>query len=430
MRKAEHTYPEAIVASAGQPRQPGTQVFRATFLKTLARITDGQIVVVDACSRQAFGSPTRRCPLSVTLTIYDPSTYRDIVCGGTLSAGEAYMSGKWKVSDLTALIRIVLVNRVVIDSFDSGLSRIIEPLRRLAHWYHRNTRDQGRRNIRAHYDLGDELFCLFLDPTMNYSALVYPTPESSLDEAAIHKMDLVCRKLGLDRNDHLLEIGTGWGGLAIHAASRYGCRVTTTTISENQFEAASRRVRESSLGDRIRVINQDYRDLDGSFDKLVSIEMIEAVGHDYLDTYLSRCGQLLSSNGRMLIQAILMADQNFSASKRTVDFIQKYIFPGGALPSMPRINEAISRVTDMRVSGLQDISQHYARTLRDWRERFLERLPEVRSIGYPDEFIRMWEYYLCYCEGAFRERAITSVQLVCDKPDCRLDATLSSARKA
>jgi len=301
------------------------------------------------------------------------------------------------------------------------MSWLLRASHRLGHRLKANSKSRSRRNIQAHYDLGDDLFELFLDPTMSYSSAVYPSPGASLEEAAVHKLDLVCRKLRLTPDDHLLEIGTGWGGLALHAASRYGCRVTTTTISDNQFRAARAKVKAAGLEDRVTVLKKDYRDLEGQYDKLVSIEMIEAVGHQYMDTYIRVCGERLKPHGRALIQAILMSDRNFDNYIRSVDFIQKYIFPGGALPSISSISSSVRRMTDLQITGFHDITRDYARTLADWRRRFMSRLREVRALGYPEEFIRMWEYYLCYCEGGFAERAICTAQIVFDKPLCRLE---------
>jgi cyclopropane-fatty-acyl-phospholipid synthase len=306
------------------------------------------------------------------------------------------------------------------DHLESGMARFGGVLLKLAHWYRRNTRAGSQRNIHAHYDLGNELFQLFLDPTMMYSSAVFPRPDASLEEASLHKLDLVCRKLDLRPDDHLLEIGTGWGGLALHAARNFGCRVTTTTISRNQFDFATGRVRGAGLGDRVKVLARDYRDLTGTFDKLVSIEMIEAVGHRFLDGYFRICSERLKPAGRMLLQAIVIADRNFEQARRSVDFIQKYIFPGGALSSCGALLSSVSRTTDLQLAGFQDIGLDYARTLRIWRERFLGRLRDVQRLGYPDDFVRMWEWYLAYCEGGFRERAISAVQVVFDKPECRL----------
>jgi cyclopropane-fatty-acyl-phospholipid synthase len=359
------------------------------------------------------------------LRVRDLSAYRDVAIGGTIGAAEAYMHGKWTAPDLTALVRVFVANRDVLDAMDRGLARLGAPLLRLAHWRHRNTPGQSRRNIHAHYDLGNDLYRLFLDPTMMYSAAIYPREDSTLEEAALYKLDLICRRLHLVPEDHLLEIGTGWGGLALHAARHYGCRVTTTTLSARQRELALERVREAGLTGRITVLDRDYRELEGEYDKLVSVEMIEAVGLDFLDEYFRVCSARLRPHGRMLLQGIVIADRFYEQARRSVDFIQKYIFPGGALPSLGAMQNAIMRVTDLQLVHLHDIGMDYARTLREWRQRFMSQLHAVRQLGYSEEFIRMWEYYLAYCEGGFLERAISDVQVVLDKPACQLPAVTS-----
>ncbi|MEZ5565906.1 MAG: cyclopropane-fatty-acyl-phospholipid synthase family protein [Gammaproteobacteria bacterium] len=390
----------------------------------LRTLSTGRLRITDALGTWHFGPPAMP---EVTLRIHDQSAYVDIASGGSIGAAEAYMAGKWSTTDLPGVMRLMARNRDLLIRMETGMSRAGSALLKLTHCYQRNTRTGSRRNIRAHYDLGDPLFALFLDPTMMYSSAVFPRDDSTLEQASLHKLDLVCQKLALSPDDHLLEIGTGWGGLAVHAASRFGCRVTTTTISRNQFDYASRRVREAGLADRITVLGTDYRDLTGSFDKLVSIEMIEAVGHRFLDTYFRICSERLKPAGRMLLQSIVIADRNFEYARRSVDFIQKYIFPGGALPSVGTALQSIGRVTDLQLTSLQDIGMDYARTLQIWRERFLNRVHEVRNLGYPDEFVRMWEWYLAYCEGGFRERVISAAQLVFDKPGCRLEPWRASA---
>lgn len=413
--------PAGRAAEAAGLRADGvSRLARSGCLRRLTGISDGRLVIRDADGAWEFGKPTALCQQEVQVRVSDPGAWLDLATGGTIGAAEAYMQGKWQASDLTGLMRILVLNREVMDGLERGLARLGQPLLRLVHWYRRNSRRGSRRNIHAHYDLGNELFSLFLDPTMMYSSAVYPRADSSLEEAAVHKLELICRKLELGPDDHLLEIGTGWGGLALHAARHYGCRVTTTTISANQLEHARRRVAEAGLADRVTVLSTDYRDLRGQFDKLVSVEMIEAVGLRYLDDYFRACSERLKPCGRMLLQAIVIADRHFEQAKRSVDFIQKYIFPGGALPSMAAMLDSVARRTDLQLSGLQDIGLDYARTLGDWRERFLARLADVRALGYPDEFIRMWEWYLAYCEAGFRERATSTVQLVFDKPRCRL----------
>lgn len=288
--------------------------------------------------------------------------------------------------------------------------------------YHLGRRDSlsgSRRNIAEHYDLGNEFFQLFLDPTMMYSSGVFPSRSDSMEQASVNKMAVVCEKLSLGEDDHLLEIGTGWGGLAVYAAQHYGCRVTTTTISTEQYEHARAKVEAAGLTGQVTVLNQDYRELSGAFDKLVSIEMIEAVGLEHISTYLQKCASLLKPGATMLLQSITIADQRFHAASRAVDFIQRYIFPGGALPSITMLMAEATRTTDLRAYGLEDITEHYAVTLHKWREAFWEAVPQVRELGFDDYFIRMWDYYLAYCEGGFMERAISCVHLQFHKPEYR-----------
>jgi cyclopropane-fatty-acyl-phospholipid synthase len=422
MNDFDDTFDGVEHAAAERSASLAVRMARRAVLRQLRALHHGRLQIQDALGTSVLGEAPEPAGIEVRVRITDLSAWLDIASGGTIGAAEAYMAGKWHSSDLLAAMRLLVINRKVMDGLETGMARLGSTLLRLAHWQHRNTRTGSRRNIHAHYDLGDALFSLFLDPSMMYSAAVFPHAEATLEEASRHKLDLICRKLELQPDDHLLEIGTGWGGLAIHAARHYGCRVTTTTISENQFSFARQRVQEAGLADRITVLSQDYRDLQGQFDKLVSVEMIEAVGHRFMDQYFRICSERLKPAGRMLLQSITIADRYHEQAMHAVDFIQKYIFPGGALPSISSISSAVSRVTDLQISHLHDIGIDYARTLRIWRERFMQRLPEVRSLGYPDEFIRMWEWYLLYCEAGFLERAISTVQLVFDKPDCRLAA--------
>jgi len=351
--------------------------------------------------------------------VHDPRFYSEIAFGGSIGAGEAYMQGYWSVDDLTALVRILLQNRAVLDGMEGGAARVTAPLQQALHWAARNTRTGSRRNIAAHYDLGNEFFRLFLDPTLMYSSAVFERAGMTLEEASLAKLDRICRKLDLQPQDHVLEIGTGWGGFALHAARHYGCRVTTTTISRQQHELAQERIAAAGLGDRITLLFEDYRDLAGQYDKLVSIEMIEAVGHRYYDAYFRQCSALLKPAGMMLLQAITIADQHYDAARKSVDFIQRHIFHGSCIPSVTVMNDAVARVTDMRLYHLEDIGPHYATTLRHWRENLLANLDQVRALGYPEEFIRKWEFYFCYCEGGFAERAIGDVQMLLVKPWAR-----------
>lgn len=392
---------------------------RRILLDKLRYLHHGEITIVEAGTSQTFGRAGPSFPLSATVWVKSPAFYSDVAFGGSVGAGEAYIHGCWETSDLVALDRILLRNRDVLENMDGGAARLARPLRRAFHWLNRNTRKGSRRNIAAHYDLGNDFYALWLDPEMMYSCAWYETPETSLDEAAVAKLDRICRRLELGPGDRVVEIGTGWGGFAVHAAKHYGCHVTTTTISREQHDYARRRIDDEGLSDRITLLLDDYRDLDGQYDKLVSIEMIEAVGHEYLDTFFRKCSSLLKPDGQMLLQSITIADQRYDDARRNVDFIKRYVFPGGFLPSVTAMTSALTRVTDLRAVNIEDIGLHYAWTLRDWRQRFLARIDDVRAQGFSDEFLRLWDFYLTYCESAFLERAIGDVQLHAIKPGAR-----------
>jgi cyclopropane-fatty-acyl-phospholipid synthase len=349
---------------------------------------------------------------TASLEVRDPAFYAELAFGGSVGAAESYMLGHWSSPDLTGLLRLLLVNRTALDSLEGGLARLTAPLRLAAHWLHRNTRAGSRRNIAAHYDLGNDFFRLMLDETMMYSCALFERDGMTLADASRAKLDLACRKLDLRPDHHVLEIGTGWGGFAIHAASRHGCRVTTTTISPSQCELARERVRAAGLEDRVTVLLEDYRDLRGSYDRLVSIEMIEAIGHRQFETFFRRSGELLARDGRMLLQSITIADRHYERARDEVDFIKRYIFPGCCIPSVGALTAAMVASSDLRVVHLEDIGPHYARTLAAWRRNFHANLDRVRALGYPDTFVRLWEFYLCYCEAGFAERALGDVQML------------------
>ena len=385
----------------------------------LESLRDGQIVVSENGRHESFGEVTDDLPLTVHLTINYPRFYSDIAFGGAVGAGESFMQGCWTCDELTTLVRILVKNRDVLLDMDSGTARLTRPLQKLFHWLNRNTRNGSRRNIAAHYDLGNDFYALWLDKRMMYSGAIFEHADMSLEAASVAKLDRICRKLDLSPADHVLEIGTGWGGFAIHAAENYGCRVTTTTISKQQHDYAKDAIARAGLEDRITLLQSDYRDLEGQYDKLVSIEMIEAVGHEFHDTYFRKCCELVKKDGLMLLQAITIADQHYERAKKTVDFIKRYIFPGGCLTSVTAMSETLTRVTDMRIVDLEDIGPHYATTLRRWHDRFFDNIDQVRSMGFSEEFIRMWHYYLCYCEGGFLERAIGNVQMLMMRPHAR-----------
>jgi len=377
----------------------------------LAALEHGVVELVDGERRERFGQRTPRCALACTVHVLDPRFYAEVVFGGSVGAGESYMAGDWRADDLVALVRILAANRGVLDGLEGGFSRVVAPARALLHAAARNTRGGSRRNIAAHYDIGNDFFELFLDPTLTYSSAFFAHPGMSLEAAQIAKFDRICRKLDLRPDDHLLEIGTGWGALALHAASRYGCRVTTTTISREQHALADERIRAAGLADRITLRLDDYRDLDGVYDKIVSIEMIEAVGHQYFDAFFRRCNALLAPGGTMLLQAITIADQQYAAARDSVDFIKRHIFPGCCIPSVTAMAEAVARTPSLRIVDLEDIGPHYATTLAAWRANLLAARDAARNRGYNDTLLRMWDFYLAYCEGGFAERALGVVQL-------------------
>jgi cyclopropane-fatty-acyl-phospholipid synthase len=397
------------------------RVARWLVLRVLARIGGGELVIVEGQTRMTLGTASVERPLRAVLEVRSERFYRQLL-RGSIGLCESYMDGLWECEDLVALTRIAALNVGALDRLRRAFAPVLIPLQRWARWLARNTRVRSRRRIAAHYDLGNELFGLFLDNTMMYSCAVFERPDASLEQASLAKLERVCAKLELGPEDHLLEIGTGWGGLAIYAAQRYGCRVTTTTISLEQHGYARARVREAGLEDRVSVLLQDYRELTGRYDKLVSIEMIEAVGWQYFPTFFRRCSELLADDGAMLLQAITIDDRAYQVEKAGKSFINTYIFPGGCLPSMEIISRSIARVTDLQQVQLEDITAHYATTLVRWRERFLAATERLTELGYDERFRRLWELYLCYCEGGFRERRIQDVQLLLAKPGYRADA--------
>jgi cyclopropane-fatty-acyl-phospholipid synthase len=333
-----------------------------------------------------------------------------------MGLAESYMRDEWSTNDLTALLQLLYRADADRAAFKSLLASTTG---RIARWLERlwgNTIARSRRQIAAHYDLSNEFFQLMLDPTMMYSSGYFKSPDMTLEEASVAKLDQICRKLDLQPGQKLLEIGSGWGGFGLHAVSRYSAKLTTTTISRAQFDLAQSRFAAAGIADQVELKLEDYRNLQGSFDRLVSIEMIEAVGEQNLDTYFRKCGQLLRPGGRMVIQAIVMPEQRYADYCRGVDFIQKYIFPGGFLPSITAMQHSVGRTTDWRLQNLEDLTSHYARTLLEWRRRFMDQIEAVKQLGFDDRFIRMWEYYLCYCEAAFREQAVRVVQIVWERP--------------
>ncbi|MDQ6811447.1 MAG: cyclopropane-fatty-acyl-phospholipid synthase family protein [Actinomycetota bacterium] len=388
-----------------------TGLSRTVLAPFLASIRNGSLTVLEGDRRHVFGEGD----LAGTVRIRSPRAWR-MLLRGSRGLAEGYAQGLWDSPDLTAVIRVAARNADRLDRARMRLAPLLTPLQRVRALAMRSTRRRSRRDIAAHYDLGNELFELMLDPTMMYSCALFERPEMSLREASIAKLERVCEKLELGPEDHVLEIGSGWGGFALHACRTRGCRVTTTTISREQYEHTLGEVRRAGLGERVTVLKDDYRDLRGSYDKLVSIEMIEAVGWRHLGEFFEQCSQLLAPEGRMLLQAITINDRAYEAERASRSFINTYIFPNGCLPSLAAISQSLERRTDLRVEHLEDLTPHYVETLRRWRVNFLRNARRLAALGYDERFRRLWTLYLCYCEAGFAERRIGDVQLVLAKP--------------
>ncbi len=380
--------------------------------QTFGNLSDNSIY-----SHNKSSSAVGRHSLRVTLTIHDISVYRQLLFGGSIALADSYINGEWDTDDLTGLIRLAARNLAVLNKLENRFAGVSKAFERAKHQLRSNDQTNAKSNILAHYDLGNAMYERFLDATMMYSSAVYLTPETSLSAAQQHKLALICQRLQLTADDHVIEIGTGWGGFAIYAATHYGCQVTTTTISDAQYQEAQRRVNDAGLEDKITLLKQDYRELTGHYDKLVSIEMIEAVGHEYLPTFFAKCNDLLKPTGLMVLQAITFNDQNYQEYLNSVDFIQTHIFPGGCLLSNQELNTQFTQQTDMVIKQLHDYGFDYAYTLRDWRTAFMTQREEIKALGYDEAFIRLWEFYFCYCEGGFLERTIGVVQVTAVKPD-------------
>lgn len=377
---------------------------------TLEVVENGQITKFGLC--QPSHQQER---LHGQIIIHDAKIYRDFIQGGSIGVAEGYIDKRWSSPDLTKIIRIFAKAQNLTDKIEAKSSWFNKVKHSLFHYVNRNSHKGAKKNILAHYDLGNELYKRFLDPEMVYSAAIYPSKSSSLAQAQLHKLELICQRLNLKASDHLLEIGTGWGGLAIYAAQHYGCKVTTTTISEEQYQYAKARIEQLGLTQQITLLKEDYRNLTGQFDKLVSIEMIEAVGYQYMNSFFNQCNARLKPGGKMLLQAITIADQRFEYYRNNVDFIQRYIFPGGFLPSINLMTDKLNQQTDMVMEELHDIGLDYARTLADWRNLFNQAWPELKTLGFDEQFKRLWLYYFAYCEGAFLERSISTVHLIARK---------------
>jgi cyclopropane-fatty-acyl-phospholipid synthase len=411
--------PHGLTTNERDVSPRGGPPWRSLVHRGMRSLGAGSLTIHDGAAIDRYGTTDAATDQRATLTVHDARFYRRVALGGSLGAAESYLRGEWSTPDLTGLLQLFVRNLPAADEMEGGLARLTTPLARLWHRLRSNSRTGSRKNIHAHYDLGNEFFEMFLDETMTYSCGIFERDDATMAEASRAKLDRICRKLELTPDDHVLEIGTGWGSFAIHAAGHYGCRVTTTTISREQHDLAAARIREAGLEDRIDLRLQDYRDLDGVYDKLVSIEMIEAVGHEYLGEFFRRCADLLKPDGRMVLQAITMPDQRYDQYRRSVDFIQRFVFPGSCVPSVAAMMNANAASSDLKLAHLEEFGAHYATTLRRWREAFFASSDEVRAQAYPESFIRLWEYYLCYCEAGFAERYIGAVQMTLHKSACR-----------
>ena len=391
--------------------------FKKIILKKFKQLQFGFLQISDGDEEYHFGDD--RSELKVNVQIFSPEFYVFMGSGGLLGVTESYTAGYWQSNNLVSLIRIVIQNKDVMNQLDSGWARLFKPLNNYIHRLRQNSLDGSKKNILAHYDLSNEFYQLWLDETMTYSCGVFDNKSSTLEEASVEKLDRICRKLQLTDRDSVLEIGTGWGSFAIHAAKHYGCKVTTTTISDAQYELAKERINQENLTDRITLLKDDYRKLTGRYDKIVSIEMIEAVGHEYVPVFFKTVSSLLKDDGLFVMQGITYNDQNFDVYKNSVDFIKKYIFPGSCLISVSQVTETMKTYTDLSIVHLEDITIHYATTLKIWRENFQSSIASIKALGFSSAFIKMWDFYFVYCEAGFRERHIGDYQFVFSKPRAR-----------
>lgn len=407
-----------------QPSATAMERFlRSRLLATLSGLQRGTLSLHDPLGHQQLGQHRGGADdPQARITVQDMRFYRALAMNGSVGAAEAYADGTWRSDDLVALVRLLVRHRDLLDRMETGTARLGGAAMRLWHAWRENTREGSRRNIAAHYDLGNAFFGLFLSEDLMYSSALWADANDTLEAASTRKLDVICRKLDLKPGQRVVEIGTGWGGFALHAARHYGCHVTTTTISREQFALASQRVREAGLGDRVTVLSSDYRDLEGSYDRLVSIEMIEAIGARYMETYFGKICSLLKADGMALVQAITIEDHRYAKALASVDFIKRHIFPGSFIPSLNAMLEAKTRASDLALVHQEDFGLSYALTLRAWRERFMANLDEARAQGYDERFLRLWEFYLAYCEGGFLERAIGVSHLLLSKPGARPSA--------
>ncbi len=391
---------------------------RSLLFKKFHELKHGHLQIEDHSGNpirnESFGDESS--PLKIRLIVLKSRFYSRTLLGGSIGNAESYIDGDWETNELPDLVRLFVLNRNILEGIDSGIGGLLQPFQKYFHGLKKNTIEGARENIRSHYDIGNDFFKLFLDDSMMYSSAVFKAKEMSLYEASMNKVEMVVKKLKLKATDHLVEIGTGWGTLAIYAAKAYGCRVTTTTISREQYDYAFNQIKAEGLEDRITLLFEDYRNITGVFDALVSVEMIEAVGLDHLETYFEKCSSLVKPDGIMVLQAITIRDQNYEAARKSVDFIQRHIFPGCGIPSVHAIMNSIAKKTDLALIGQEEFAEDYAETLKRWSENLTKNEKEVRKLGYPEFLYRLWHYYFSYCEGGFRERAIGLSQMVFAKP--------------
>ena len=403
----------------------GARFLRQRLLSQMAGIQRGRLVLTDALGKVELGTPVHEpTDIVVHLDVLDMGFYRAVAANGSVGAGEAYMDNLWRCDNLVGLIQLLVRNRNLLDGMETGMARMGGMAMRAWHALQRNTRTGSRRNIAAHYDLGNDFFELFLSPDLMYSSAIWGNADDTLEAASERKLERICQKLDLQPTDRVVEIGTGWGGFALYAAQHYGCHVTTTTISKEQHDLAAERIAASGMSKHVTLLLEDYRDLTGTYDKLVSIEMVEAIGAQYIDTYFAKLGSLLKPDGLALLQAITIEDHRYAKAVKEVDFIKRHVFPGSFIPSISAMLDAKTRTTDLALVQMEDFGESYARTLEAWRGRFMARLSQVRVQGFDDRFIRMWEFYLAYCEGGFRERSIGVSHLLLAKPDNRRPSLL------
>lgn len=391
---------------------------RSLLFKKFKELKHGQIRIEDRSGDilvdETFGDVNS--PLKIRLVVHRSRFYSRTLLGGSIGNAESFVDGDWDSEQLTDLIRLFVLNRDILQGIDNGIGSLLQPFQKYFHGLRKNTIEGSRENIRSHYDIGNDFFKLFLDESMMYSSGIFTTKESTLFEASMEKVSRVVSKLKLKATDHLVEIGTGWGTLAIYAAKTYGCKVTTTTISTEQYNYAVARVKEENLEGQVTVLFEDYRKLTGTFDALVSVEMIEAVGLDHLETYFEKCSSLIKPDGIMVLQAITIRDQFYEEARKSVDFIQRHIFPGCGIPSMHAMMNAVTKKTDLALIHQEDFAEDYAQTLNHWGKRLAKNEKEITRLGYPEFLHRLWQFYFSYCEGGFRERAIGLSQMVLTKP--------------